>query len=265
MTRMRCCVPLVLGLALSATSATAAPAHKPHPRAHHAAPHHHHFVGAASPTDTMTLSSPSGSGSQLASSPSVAASLAMATPPPPSAPRASVRLEAAPAHDDADVGPPPPPAVVAAPRAALTVTPVDNAASSGRERRWGLIGGGLALFLGGYALDIGISYGVGHTGAAESLIPIVGPLVQLNQSWAMVAPANTGNADVDAQANSRIASANHAIQVAAYAVLSVDFALQLAGAAMTIVGAVGHAPRRFAAVTKGVAWNFAPNGVRLRF
>jgi hypothetical protein len=260
---MRCLVPLVLGLALSATSA-AAPAHKPHPRAHHAAAHHHHFVGAASTTDTMTLSSPSGSGSQLASSPAVAASLAMASP---SAPRASanVRLEVAPAHDDAaDDGPAPPPAVVTAPRAALTVTPVDH--SPGRERRWGLVGGGLALFLGGYALDIGISYGVGHSGAAESLIPIVGPLVQLNQSWAMVAPANTGNADVDAQANSRIASANHAIQVAAYAVLSVDCALQLAGAAMAIVGAVGHAPRRFAAVTKGgVAWNFAPNGVRLRF
>ncbi|MCA1663783.1 MAG: hypothetical protein LC659_05870, partial [Myxococcales bacterium] len=31
-----------------------------------------------------------------------------------------------------------------------------------RERRWSLFGGGLALFLAGWALDIGLSYGLGH-------------------------------------------------------------------------------------------------------
>ncbi len=261
MTRMRSLAPLILGLALSSASAAAAPAHKPHARAHHAS--HRRLTNASASADAMTLSSPSGSGSQLASSPSVAASLSMPAPSPPP-PRANVRLALAETRQD-DLGPAPPPAVVSAPAAAMTIAPV-NSDGAGRQRRWGLFGGGLALFLGGYALDIGISYGVGNSGAAKSLIPLVGPLTQLHDNWAMVAPANTGNADVDAQANSRIASANRAIQVAAYAVLSVDFALQLAGAAMTIVGIVGHAPpRHYAAVGKGVAWNVAPGGVRLRF
>jgi hypothetical protein len=34
-----------------------------------------------------------------------------------------------------------------------------------RERRWGLFGGGLALFAAGWAIDIGTSYGVGHLSA----------------------------------------------------------------------------------------------------
>ena len=80
-----------------------------------------------------------------------------------------------------------------------------------RERRWSLFGGGLALFLAGWALDIGLSYGLGHNSAAESLIPVVGPLVQMNESWAMIPAMHSGNAMVDAQAQPRIDDANHTI------------------------------------------------------
>jgi hypothetical protein len=241
-TRIRCPAPLLFALLsiwLLGSAVAAAPAHRPHPRGHH--PGVHRRIAVAATVETTPLSSP----------------------PVVSAPRASIRLDLASTAEPADLGPAPPPAVISVPVAALASSPAID--GPGRERRWGLLGGGLALFLSGYALDIGISYGVGHAGAGTSFVPLIGPLIQLRDSWAMVAPASTGNPDVDAQANSRIATVNHAIQGAAYAVLSVDFALQLAGAAMTVIGAVGHAPRHYAAAGKGLAWSITPAGARLRF
>jgi len=143
--------------------------------------------------------------------------------------------------------------------------PVDDAR---RERRWGLFAGGAALFLGGYALDIGLSYGIGHKGAGTSLIPLVGPLVQMGESWSVVAPTNTGNAEVDAEANSRIASVNHTVQVAAYCVLAVDVAMQLAGATMAVVGLIGQRPSRsYATNRRSLAWSLSPSpsGLAVRF
>lgn len=122
-----------------------------------------------------------------------------------------------------------------------------------------MFGGGLALFLVGYGLDIGASYGLGHQPAATSLIPIAGPLVQLGDSWAMIAPSNSGNPMVDGPANQRIDAANRAIQTAAYAVLAVDCAIQLTGVTLAIVGAVGRSPRSYAMVAP------APGGVAVRF
>lgn len=122
-----------------------------------------------------------------------------------------------------------------------------------------MFGGGLALFLVGYGIDIGASYGVGHQPAATSLIPIAGPLVQLGDSWAMIAPSNSGNPMVDGPANQRIDSANRAIQAAAYAVLAVDCAMQLTGVTLAIVGAVGRSPRSYAWIAP------APGGVAVRF
>jgi hypothetical protein len=156
----------------------------------------------------------------------------------------------------------PPPAIVAP---AIADSPARHA-DLGRQRHWGLLGGGLALFVGGYALDVGLSYGLGHQPAATSLIPIAGPLVQMGESWAMVAPAASGNPAVDGPANERIASVNHTIQTAAYAVLGVDFVLQLAGATLTVVGAVGRAPRRYAARPgTRVAWSLRRDGVAVYF
>jgi hypothetical protein len=156
-------------------------------------------------------------------------------------------------------GPAPPPAVL------LTPTPPPQPEyETRREHRWGLFGGGLALFLAGYALDIGISYGLDHHPAATAFIPVIGPLVQMGDSWAMVAPSNSGNAQVDAEANARIDSINHTIQTAAIAVLAVDFVLQLAGTTMAVIGAVGHT-ERYEIGTSRVAVVPTANGLAVRF
>ena len=141
----------------------------------------------------------------------------------------------------------------------LLSTSVANA----RSRRWSLFGGGLGLFVAGYALDVGLTYGVGHQPAATSLIPLVGPLVQMGESWAMVPRVATGNTQVDAQAQPRIDDANHTIQQVAYAVLAVDFAMQLVGATMAVVGIVGHDDARADRVT--VTISPTSNGAMVRF
>ena len=131
-----------------------------------------------------------------------------------------------------------------------------------RDRRWSLFGGGLALFLAGWALDVGLSYGLGHNPAATSLIPVAGPLVQMNDSWAMIAPMHSGNAQVDAQAQPRIDDANHTIQQVAYAVLALDFAMQLAGSTMLVVGIIGNDEHKADRVSVSIAP--LSNGMRLR-
>jgi predicted membrane protein len=148
---------------------------------------------------------------------------------------------------------------------ALLVVVMSTSVANARERRWSLFGGGLALLLAGWALDVGVTYGVGHEPAATSLIPIFGPLVQMGQGWAMVPAAASGNAQVDAQAQPRIDAANHTIQTAAYAVLAVDFAMQLAGATMVVVGAVGREQGRADRVTVSLAPMPGGAMMRLRF
>ncbi|HWE31741.1 MAG TPA: hypothetical protein VHB97_27260 [Polyangia bacterium] len=139
---------------------------------------------------------------------------------------------------------------------------MSTSVANARERRWSLFGGGLALLLAGWALDIGLSYGLGHDPAATSLIPVAGPLVQMNDSWAMIPPSRSGNAQVDAQAQPRIDDANHTIQQVAYAVLALDFAMQLAGSTMLVVGVIGNDDHK----ADRVSVSFAPlcNGVRMR-
>jgi hypothetical protein len=139
---------------------------------------------------------------------------------------------------------------------------LSSSVASASERRWSLFAGGLVLFLAGYALDIGLSYGLGHEPAATSLIPVAGPLVQMGDSWAMVPPEKGGNPQVDAQANARIDDANRTIQQVAYAVLALDCALQLAGSTMLVVGVVGSDEHKADRVTVSIAP--AANGVRLR-
>lgn len=139
---------------------------------------------------------------------------------------------------------------------------LSSSVANARERRWSLFGGGLALFLAGWALDIGLSYGLGHDPAATSLIPLFGPLVQMGDSWAMVPPSKSGNAQVDAMAQPRIDDANHTIQEVAYAVLALDFAMQLAGSTMLMVGVIGNDDHR----ADRVSISIAPlsNGMRVR-
>src|SRR5438105_3180486 len=99
----------------------------------------------------------------------------------PDEPRPSVNLEVEVA---------PQPAVIEPTPLAQPLPPPPR--RDGRERRWGIFGGGVALFAAGYALDIGLSYGLGHDPAGTSLIPVIGPLVQMGDSWAMVKPSQTG-------------------------------------------------------------------------
>ncbi len=146
--------------------------------------------------------------------------------------------------------------------AVLLVLFVSTSVAQARQRRWSLFGGGLALFLAGWALDIGATYGSGHEPGATSLIPLVGPLVQMGESWAMVPPAHTGNAQVDAQAQPQIDAANHTIQQVAYAVLALDFAMQLAGATMVVVGVIGNDEHKADRVSVSIAP--LSNGMRVR-
>jgi hypothetical protein len=137
-----------------------------------------------------------------------------------------------------------------------------SVARAERQRRWSLFGGGLALFLAGYALDIGVTYGVGHEPTAMSLIPVFGPLVQMGESWAMVPAMKSGNPQIDAQAQPRIDEANRTIQNVAYAVLALDFAMQLAGTTMLVVGVIGNDDHKADRVTVSIAP--LSNGMRLR-
>lgn len=146
--------------------------------------------------------------------------------------------------------------------AVLVVLVVSTSVANARQRRWSLFGGGLALFLAGWALDVGATYGSGHEPAAMSLIPVFGPLVQMGESWAMVPPAKTGNPQIDAQAQPRIDDANHTIQQVAYAVLALDFAMQLAGTTMLVVGVIGNDEHKADRVTVSIAP--LSNGMRLR-
>jgi hypothetical protein len=126
-----------------------------------------------------------------------------------------------------------------------------------RERRWGLFAGGLVMFAAGWALDIGVSYGLNHPGAEWSLIPLVGPLVQMGDSWGTLPRLSSGNPQVDVPANQRIDEVNHTIQTGAYVILTVDFALQLTGLALVTAGVVGHRVQR--------SYAFDARGVLVRF
>jgi hypothetical protein len=144
----------------------------------------------------------------------------------------------------------------------VLVSIMSSSVANARERRWSLFGGGLALFLAGWALDIGLSYGLGHDPAATSLIPVLGPLVQMGDSWAMVPPSKSGNAQADAVAQPRIDDANRTIQSVAYAVLALDCAMQLAGSTMLVVGVIGNDDHKADRVSVSIAP--LSNGMRLR-
>ncbi|HZS39043.1 MAG TPA: hypothetical protein VFF06_19565 [Polyangia bacterium] len=184
------------------------------------------------------------------------------------APRHASRTASAKSIDAAakpvDLTPPEPAVIPRSPSASLTESVPDRPPE--RTRRWDVFGGGLALFATGYALDVGLTYGLDHQPSGLSLIPLIGPLIQCGDSWAMIAPAQTGNPQVDAQANPQIAAMNHQIQVIAYAVLSVDFVIQLAGVTMAIVGAAStRLVPGYASRPTRTAWQLRGAGVAVTF
>jgi hypothetical protein len=127
---------------------------------------------------------------------------------------------------------------MAAPAFAGPVLDSTPAVQARKKPRWGLFGGGLALFLAGWAADLGATYGVPGGVSNHAWIPLVGPLVQMGDKWGIdPRTQHTGNPQVDSQIDSRAAQLNSTIQNVAYAVLAIDFGIQLAGTVMAIVGA----------------------------
>jgi hypothetical protein len=126
----------------------------------------------------------------------------------------------------------------AMPAAAMPV-PAGSQLVEVRHRRWGLFAGGVSLFALAWAADIGVTYGMRHEPAAVSLIPLIGPLIQCGEQYGYHGPMPvTGNAALDRQMASQIESASNLIAATTYVGLALDFAAQLTGLTMAIVGAV---------------------------
>jgi hypothetical protein len=169
----------------------------------------------------------------------------------------TLALAPTPPRAAAPVEPDEPSPTAAAPEPVVMQTPPPPRVDGVRERRWGLFGGGLAVFVAGWAIDVGATYGMGHDPAAMSFVPLVGPLIQMSQNWGTVPRMTSGNPQIDMPAHQRIDQVNQAIQTGAYVILAVDFALQLAGVSMTIAGGAGQkVERRYA---------LSPTGLRVTF
>ena len=110
-----------------------------------------------------------------------------------------------------------------------------------RPRRWGMMAGGITLWAIAYAADIGVTYGFHHEPGGMSAIPLVGPLIQCGEKYGYQGPMPmTGNAAVDKQMADQIAQANTLIQSVTYLGLALDFAGQLTGITLALVGALTH-------------------------
>jgi hypothetical protein len=112
-------------------------------------------------------------------------------------------------------------------------------------RRWGVFSAGVTMWAAGYAADVGVTYGLHHADPARSLIPVVGPLVQLGDKYTIAdaKSVQTGNPTIDQQSSAMIAEGNQAYQALVYTGLAVDAALQLAGVVTAIAGAATHKRR----------------------
>ena len=109
-------------------------------------------------------------------------------------------------------------------------------------RRWGMFAAGMSVWAAAWAADVGVTYGMGHENPGWSLIPVVGPFIQLGDSYRLADPnaVKTGNASIDAQSSAMINQGNQAYQTLVYTGLVLDAALQIAGVATAIAGAVMH-------------------------
>ncbi len=119
---------------------------------------------------------------------------------------------------------------------------VDRAAPAAEGgRRWGLFAGGLSLFAIGYGADAGLTYGVHHESPTTSLIPLVGPLLQIGSSFTIVsAPRAAGSTQANAGEQAAANTINHTLQPVMTAALVIDCAVQLTGLIMAITGMSTH-------------------------
>jgi hypothetical protein len=122
-----------------------------------------------------------------------------------------------------------------------------------------MMGGGLALFAAAWVADVGVTYGFQQPANAVALVPLVGPLVQCGERYGYRSQLpSTGSAIADRQIAAQVAQVNQTVQGITVAALVVDAALQLAGAALTIVGATTRRTglTRFAASGQTVGARF---------
>jgi hypothetical protein len=145
---------------------------------------------------------------------------------------------------------------------ALDPIPERNDIIESHPRRWGLMSGGLSLFAVAYAADAGVTYGFHHDPAGVSLIPVIGPLVQMGDHYGYQGPSvTTPDPSFNKQTNDQIQSASTLISTVTYVGLAVDFAAQLAGVTMAIVGAATHKTVLRAGRSRSVAFTGRGLGV----
>jgi len=139
-----------------------------------------------------------------------------------------------------------PPETTPTPGAVLAPTPTSSVVSTTPRTdiayvrpRPGLLAAGLVLFVAGWAADIGFTYGYHHDPAYTSLIPLVGPFIQMTQHYGLDGPAiNTGSSDADARINRNLDTANTTIRALAITGAAVSALLQVAGLSLTLAGAL---------------------------
>lgn len=130
--------------------------------------------------------------------------------------------------------------------------------SDAPPRRWGLFATGATLFVAGYVADIGVTYGMNHANPEISLIPVIGPLIQLGDTYQIANPnaVKTGNPTIDQQSSQMIATGNQAYSSLVYTGLVLDAALQIAGVVTAIVGASTHARRNVRVMSNRLSISF---------
>ncbi len=143
-----------------------------------------------------------------------------------------------------------------------------------RRPRPGLLAAGLVLFAVSYGATIGVTYGYDHQPATTSLIPFVGPFLQMTEKYGLEGPpVDTGSAEADARVTQNIDSANDTIRSLALAGAAISGIFQLTGLALTIAGAVTKrkitryalSPSRSASSARSVTLSPTPTGLSVGF
>ncbi len=188
---------------------------------------------------TVTLEAP-----PLHTDPALLAQIYITPPPPP------VYLSPPPVYvapPPVYVAPPPPPVYVVPPAPPLYIAPMAPRPMHYETRpRTGLMVGGLVLFGVFWLTDVSITYGLGHNPAWESLVPLIGPILQMRDG-------------LSTNPNSLTAPGyyNESSEAVARTFLAFDFVMQAVGLTMAIIGATTSKQVRVYGESPGAKVRFA--------